>query len=232
MLQELKSEVLMANLELTRLGLDVLSFGSVSGICRSEGLIAIKPRGMKCEDITINDIVIVDMEGHLIEGNMQPSSETLTHLELYKAFPGIGGVSHSHSTYATMYAQACNEIPCLGTTHANIFYGNIPVTRNLEEHELTDYERNTGRVIIERFAGKNVDMMPAVLVAGHAPYCWGKNAYESVKNSYMLEYIARLAWGTLIINPEKAELPEHVLIKHYKKNNGLSSFNIQKKTAV
>lgn len=229
MLTNLKKEVLQANLDLFRSGLVTLTWGNASGISRSEGLIVIKPSGVEYDKLTIDDLVVVDFEGKIVEGNKRPSSDTPTHIELYKAFPGIGGIAHSHSTYATIFAQACKEIPCLGTTHADNFSGNIPLTRFLTKEEIEiDYEKNTGTVIIEKFREINYLNMPGVLVAGHAPFCWGKNSSDAVKNSIVLENVAKMALLTLHLNPEIKELPEYISQKHYQRKHGPNSYYGQK----
>lgn len=229
MLKELKEIVLEANLELYKSGLVIQSFGNVSGINRNENLVVIKPSGIDYNKMKLNDMVVVDLEGKIVEGNRRPSSDTPTHVELYKAFPSIGGITHTHSVYATMFAQACIEIPCLGTTHADTFFGNIPVTRFLKKEEVeNDYEKNTGKVIIERFKKLDVTETPGILVAGHAPFVWGKDAFDSVKNAQILEYVAQLAFGTLIINPEIKVLPKHIIKKHYERKHGPNAYYGQK----
>lgn len=229
MLTNLKKEVLQANLDLFRSGLVTLTWGNASGISRSEGLIVIKPSGVEYDKLTIDDLVVVDFEGKIVEGNKRPSSDTPTHIELYKAFPGIGGIAHSHSTYATIFAQACKEIPCLGTTHADNFSRNIPLTRFLTKEEIEiDYEKNIGTVIIEKFREINYLNMPGVLVAGHAPFCWGKNSSDAVKNSIVLENVAKMALLTLHLNPEIKELPEYISQKHYQRKHGPNSYYGQK----
>lgn len=229
MLTNLKKEVLQANLDLFKSGLVTLTWGNASGISRSEGLIVIKPSGVEYDKLTIDDMVVVDLEGKIVEGNKRPSSDTPTHIELYKAFPEIGGIAHSHSTYATIFAQACKEIPCLGTTHADHFFGNIPPTRFLTKEEIEiDYEKNTGAVIIEKFREINYLNVPGILVAGHAPFCWGKNANDAVKNSIVLENVAKMALLTLHLNPEIKELPEYISQKHYQRKHGPNSYYGQK----
>jgi L-ribulose-5-phosphate 4-epimerase len=229
MLEQLREEVLHANIGLVRSGLVALTWGNVSGIHRSEGLVVIKPSGIDYESLTPAVMVVVDLDGKVVEGSLRPSSDTLTHVKLYKAFTAIGGITHTHSLYATMFAQACREIPCFGTTHADQFDGSIPITRFLTEAEVqSGYESNTGSVIIERFAGLDAMNMPAVLVAGHAPFTWGKNASDSVKNSIILERIAQMALGTLQLNPETAILPKHILEKHYQRKHGPDAYYGQK----
>lgn len=228
-LDKLKKEVLQANLDLVKHGLVTLTWGNVSGISRAEGLIAIKPSGVEYESLSIKDIVIVNMEGNIVEGKLSPSSDTPTHIELYKAFPEVGGITHTHSTFATMFAQACKEIPCLGTTHADSFNGNVPITRFLSKDEVSvEYEKNTGKVIAERFNGINPVDIPGVLVAGHAPFTWGKNAADSLKNSIILERVAQMAMGTFQLNPKIKELPDYILQKHYQRKHGPNSYYGQK----
>lgn len=229
MLEKLKKEVLKANLDLVKLGLVTLTWGNVSGIDRSKGLIVIKPSGVEYNKLTIKNMVVVDLNGKVVEGKKRPSSDTPTHIELYKAFPEIGGITHTHSKYATIFAQACREIPCLGTTHADHFYGSIPVTRFLTEEEVnSDYELNTGEVIVERFEKINPVSMPGVLVAGHAPFSFGKNASESVRNGLILERVAEMALGTLQLNPDIKELPKYISEKHYKRKHGPDAYYGQK----
>lgn len=229
MLEKLKKEVLKANLDLVKLGLVTLTWGNVSGIDRSKGLIVIKPSGVEYNKLTTKNMVVVDLNGKVVEGKKRPSSDTPIHIELYKAFPEIGGITHTHSKYATIFAQACREIPCLGTTHADHFYGSIPVTRFLTEEEVnSDYELNTGEVIVERFEKINPVSMPGVLVAGHAPFSFGKNASESVRNGLILERVAEMALGTLQLNPDIKELPKYISEKHYKRKHGPDAYYGQK----
>jgi L-ribulose-5-phosphate 4-epimerase len=192
---------------------------------RDQGFVVIKPSGVEYECMTVDDMVIVDMSGAVIDGKFRPSSDTSTHLEMYKAFPSIGGIVHTHSPYATMFAQACREITCLGTTHADHFNGPVPVTRFLTEEEVREgYERNTGKVIIERFAELNPSDTPGVLVAGHAPFIWGINAGDAVKNSLILERVAQMALGSLQLNPEVAAIPAHIQEKHYQRKHGPNAY--------
>lgn len=231
MLENLKQEVLKANLDLVEYGLVILTWGNASGIDRKQELIVIKPSGVNYNQLVSDDLVIVDLKGNVVEGNKRPSSDTATHIELYKAFPEIGGVSHTHSNFATMFAQACKEIPCLGTTHADHFYGSIPLTRFLTEEEVKeDYETNTGKIIIERFRGINTTGTPGVLVAGHAPFTWGKNAAESVKNAVILERIAEMAIGTYHLNSDVKELPQYISEKHFQRKHGPGAYYGQKKS--
>jgi L-ribulose-5-phosphate 4-epimerase len=230
MIDELKERVLQANLALVKYGLVTLTWGNVSGIDREKKLIAIKPSGIDYDKMTANDIVVVNLDGEAIEGKWRPSSDTATHIELYKAFPEIGGVTHSHSECATAFAQACKEIPCYGTTHADHFSGTIPVTRFLTEDEAKSaYELNTGKVIIERFAGINENEIPGVLVAGHAPFTWGKDPMDSVKNNLVLERVAKMALQGKVLNPEIKELPKYILNTHYQRKHGPNAYYGQKK---
>ncbi len=229
MLEKLKEEVLNANLDLVKYGLVVLTWGNVSGIDRKDNLVVIKPSGVEYEKLKIDDMVVVDLKGNIIEDGKRPSSDTPTHIELYKAFPEIGGITHTHSTYATIFAQACREIPCLGTTHADHFYGPVPVTRFLTKDEVeSDYEKNTGKIIIERFSNLDYTSTPGILVSGHAPFSWGKNAGESVKNGLILERIAQMALSTFQLRQGINELPEYITNKHYKRKHGPDAYYGQK----
>ena len=229
MLAKLKEEVLQANFELAKLGLVDLTWGNVSGINRSKGLLVIKPSGVDYKKLKIADMVVIDLSGKIIEGGKRPSSDTPTHIELYKSFPGIGGITHTHSMYATIFAQACSEIQCFGTTHSDHFFGSVPLTRFLTKEEVeNDYEINTGRVIVERFKDLNPQSLPGVLVAGHAPFCWGKDAMDSVKNSLILERIAQMAYGTLQVNPSIKKLPDHIINKHFQRKHGPDAYYGQK----
>ncbi len=230
MLDELKKKVLEANLSLVKYGLVTLTWGNVSGIDRKDGLIVIKPSGVEYDKMQSGDMVVVDLDGKIVDGNLRPSSDTPTHIELYKAFAEIGGVTHTHSINAAAFAQAGREVPCLGTTHADSFFGPVPITRLMTREEVEEaYERNTGKVIIERF--KKLDPMstPGVLVAGHGPFCWGKDAEDSARNSLMLERIAEMARKTFQINPDAKGLPEYVLNKHHERKHGKKAYYGQKK---
>ena len=212
MLENLKEKVLKANLDLVKYGLVTLTWGNVSGIDHQKNLIVIKPSGVDYEKMTIEDMVVVDLNNNVIEGNKKPSSDTLTHIELYKSFKNIGGISHTHSEYATIFAQACKEIPCYGTTHADHFNGTIPLTRFLIKEEVEgNYELNTGKVIVERFKNLDADAMPGVLVSGHAPFTWGRNPDDAVKNSLVLERVAKMALYSLQLNLKPKNLPEYIL---------------------
>jgi L-ribulose-5-phosphate 4-epimerase len=230
MLNELKKEVYQANIDLVRHGLVTLTWGNVSGIDCSSGFAVIKPSGVEYERLTADDMVVVDMDGNVVDGNLRPSSDTPTHLELYKAFPMIGGIVHTHSIYATMFAQACREIPCFGTTHADQFNGAVPVTRFLTEDEVRgSYERETGKLIVERCSGMNLSDTPGVLVAGHGPFVWGKNAGDAVQNSVALERIAEMALGSLQLNSALVALPAYIQEKHYQRKHGPRAYYGQKK---
>jgi L-ribulose-5-phosphate 4-epimerase len=231
LLKTLREEVLEANLELVRRGLVIYTFGNVSGIERSQGLVAIKPSGVPYDDLTPAHIVISDLAGHIVDGNLRPSSDLPTHLELYKQFPNIGGVAHTHSEFATAWAQAEKPIPCFGTTHADYFYGPVPVTERLSAAEIADdYEKETGTVICRTFAKLDPDAIPAVLVAGHAPFCWGVNAGEAAHNAVILEYIARMACHTLSINAESRPLGAELHDKHFLRKHGRNAYYGQVKT--
>ncbi len=231
MFERLKAEVYQANIDLVQHGLVTSTWGNVSGIDRSAKYVAIKPSGIEYEDLTADDMMVLDMDGNVIDGHLRPSSDTPTHLELYKAFSSVGGIVHTHSVYATMFAQACREIPCIGTTHADNFNGPVPVTRFLSADEvMQDYERLTGMIIIERFMTLDPMETPGVLVAGHAPFVWGKNAADAVRNSLILERIAQMAIGTFQLNPTVSPLPKHILKKHYRRKHGPNAYYGQKKT--
>jgi L-ribulose-5-phosphate 4-epimerase len=231
MLEQLKQDVLQANLDLVRHGLVTLTWGNVSGIDRGSGRIVIKPSGVAYEALTPKDMVVVDLQGKTVEGALHPSTDTPAHLCLYNACPLIGGITHTHSPYATMFAQACREIPCLGTTHADLFHGPVPLARFLSEEEVQDnYEANMGRVIVERFQELDWESLPGVLLAGHAPFTWGKSAAEALLHAVALERIAHMAFGTLRLNPESCELPRHILTKHYRRKHGPDAYYGQSKS--
>jgi len=221
LLDSLKERVWRANLDLVRHGLVVLTFGNASGIDRKKGLVAIKPSGVDYADLKPADIVLVDLEGRVVEGKLVPSSDTPTHVALFRAFPKAGGIVHAHSPYATMFAQAAREIPCLGTTHADHFHGPVPTTRFLTRREAAgDYEANTGKVIVERFTRLDPAAMPAVLVAGHGPFVWGNTPGAAVANAVALELVAKTALGTLSLDRSRRPLPGYILEKHYLRKHG------------
>ena len=225
LLKALREEVLAANLELVRRGVVIYTFGNVSGISRQDGLVAIKPSGVPYEELTAEQIVVTDLDGRIVDTNLRPSSDLPTHLELYKRFPNIGGVAHTHSEYGTAWAQARKPIPCLGTTHADYFHGPIPVTANLGAAEIAgDYEKATGEIIARTFADIDPDANPGVLVAGHAPFCWGKNAGDAVHNAVIVEYIARLATHTLAVNPNARPLARELHDKHFFRKHGAAAY--------
>jgi len=230
MIEELREQVCRANQELERHGLVVHTFGNVSGIDRERGLVAIKPSGVSYSALTPGHITVVDLDGRIVEGKLNPSSDTPTHLVLYKAFAEIGGITHTHSTYATAFAQAGRGVPCLGTTHADHFRGEVPVTRTLEREEVeTDYEVNVGRVIVERFAGLEPGHMPAVLVSSHGPFTWGKDAMDSMQNSVILEEVAKSALATFQLDDAASPLPQYLLDKHFLRKHGEGAYYGQEK---
>ena len=221
MLETLKEEVLEANLEIVRRGLVLYTFGNASGIDRALGHVVIKPSGVPYETMRAGDFVVTDLDGKILEGKMRPSSDLSTHLALYRAFPAVGGVVHTHSRAATLWAQAQREIPCLGTTHADYFYGPVPVAGPLTAEEIQgDYELNTGLAIVRRFQGMDPLSMPAVLVAGHAPFAWGKDAGGAAYNAVVLEEVAELAWRTLTLNASATPISQEMLDKHFLRKHG------------
>lgn len=231
LLKTLREEVLEANLELVRRGLVLYTFGNVSGIDRNEGLVAIKPSGVAYDELTPAHIVISDLNGTLVDSTLRPSSDLPTHLELYKHFPNIGGVAHTHSEFATSWAQAEKPILCFGTTHADYFHGPVPVTERLSSSEIAgDYELETGKAICRTFAKLDPDTIPAVLVAGHAPFCWGANAAAASHNAVTLEYVARMAYHTLVINAESKPLARELHDKHFLRKHGRNAYYGQVKT--
>jgi L-ribulose-5-phosphate 4-epimerase len=223
--EELKKAVCDANLDLQKHQLVIYSWGNVSGIDRSAGIVVIKPSGVSYDQLTPDKMVVLDLEGKIIEGALNPSSDTLTHLELYRNFEAIGGICHTHSPSATMWAQACKEIPCFGTTHADNFYGPIPVTKIMTEDQIKDnYELNTGKVIVRRFAGIDPMQMPAVLVANHGPFTWGDDPAAAVEENVVLEQIATMALGTITINPDQGPISRALLDKHYLRKHGKNAY--------
>ena len=228
MLEQIKQRVYDANLRLQQSGLITLTWGNVSEIDRQSGYIVIKPSGVKYESMTPADMVVVDLNGTTIEGRYAPSSDLPTHIELYRAFPHIGGVAHTHSRWATIFAQAGKSIPMLGTTHADAFYGDIPCTRRMTKEEIAGaYEKETGSVIIETFAHADPDAMPAVLVHSHGPFTWGKDAAYAVDNAITLEEVAMMAWHTVAIAPNM-QMQQELADKHYLRKHGSNAYYGQK----
>jgi len=229
MLEELKAEVCQANLDLMKAGLVTLTWGNVSGLSPDGELVVIKPSGVDYDTMGPEHMVVVDLDGKVVEGDLRPSSDTPTHVLLYKHFEGIGGVTHTHSSLATAFAQARVELNCYGTTHADHFYGPVPVTRPLTQAEVEEaYEVNTGVVIVERFAELKPVEMPAVLVAGHAPFTWGKDPAGAVKNAVALEAVAEMAIAMKTIAPQPTPLESYVLDKHYLRKHGKNAYYGQK----
>ena len=229
---QLREEVCEANRELPRSGLVVMTWGNISGVDREENVMAIKPSGVDYEQLRPRDIVVVSLDtGQVVEGNLRASSDTPTHLVLYQGFEGIGGIVHTHSNYASCWAQAEREIPCMGTTHADHFYGPVPVTRVMKPEEIKDrYEHNTGKVILERFStGKlNPEQIPGVLVANHGPFAWGKSPKAALNNGIILEEVAKMAMGTVQLNSEIANIPQALLDKHFHRKHGPEAYYGQK----
>ena len=224
-LKSLREEVLEANLELVRQLLVVFTFGNASGFDPESGRIVIKPSGVPYDQLTAADLVITDIQGKVVEGGLRPSSDLPTHAALYQAFPGIRGVVHTHSRYATAWAQAGIPIPCLGTTHADYFHGPIPVTPHMRPEEIeSDYEWNTGQVIIRRFAGMDPTHTPAVLVAGHAPFCWGPSPTEAAHTAAVVEEVARMAYLTTTIRSNVEEISDHLRDKHFLRKHGPNAY--------
>lgn len=221
LLEALRTEVYEANLEIVRRGLVLYTFGNASGVSRADGMIAIKPSGVPYDKMTPRDLVITDLDGRVVEGSLRPSTDLATHAALYRAFPSIGGVVHTHSRHATAWAQARCEIPCLGTTHADYFCGSVPVTAALSAEEIAaDYELNTGAAIIRAMEGRDPLGCPAVLVAGHAPFCWGASASDAAHAAVVLEELAAMAWQTLTINPSALEISAELRDKHHFRKHG------------
>lgn len=226
MLEELKAEVLKANLELPAHQLVTLTWGNVSGVDRLKNLLVIKPSGVPYEEMTVADMVVVDLAtGEKVEGALNPSSDTPTHIVLYQAFPNIGGIVHTHSRWATIFAQSKRPIPALGTTHADYFYGDIPLTRELRKEEIQgEYEKATGKVIVETFQDKNPDQIPAVLVESHGPFTWGKDPMEAVHNAVVLEEVAMMAYHSARLSPELVEMDANLLDKHFLRKHGKNAY--------
>ncbi|MEN1969875.1 L-ribulose-5-phosphate 4-epimerase [Lentibacillus sp. N15] len=223
MLEKLKKEVLEANLGLPNYGLVTFTWGNVSGIDRVSGLVVIKPSGVEYDKLTIDSLVVVDLNGNIVEGDLKPSSDTKTHLILYKNFKDIGGVVHTHSTWATIWSQATMDLPPLGTTHADTFYGSVPCTRNLTAEEINrDYELETGNVIVETFKERDIDpnIVPSALVHSHGPFVWGVNAGEALENAVVLEETCKMAYNTLTLNANISTIDQQLLDKHYLRKHG------------
>ncbi len=225
MLTDLKNHVLEANKALETHRLVIFTWGNVSGIDRDSGLVVIKPSGVPYEKLTTEDMVVVDLDGNIVEGHLKPSSDTPTHLVLYRTFPNIGGIVHTHSFWATSWAQAGRAIPALGTTHADYFYGEIPCSRPLTQKEINGhYERETGHVIVETFKDKNPEQVPGVLVNAHAPFCWGKNADDAVHHAVVMEEVAKMAYYTYQLNPQVQSMDQALLDKHFLRKHGVHAY--------
>ncbi|CAM4366570.1 L-ribulose-5-phosphate 4-epimerase [Paenibacillus alkaliterrae] len=231
MLEALKHAVWEANMDLPKYGLVTFTWGNVSGIDRESGYAVIKPSGVPYEELKAEQMVVVDLDGSVIEGNLRPSSDTATHVLLYKAFPNIGGIVHTHSPWATSWAQAGRGIPALGTTHGDYFYGEVPCTRAMTEAEIKGaYELETGNVIVETFKNKNIDpnQVPSVLVNSHAPFCWGKDPHNAVHNAVVLEEVAKMALHTFQLNPNVQPMDQDLLDRHYLRKHGANAYYGQK----
>lgn len=229
MLEELKEKVLRANLDLVKNGLVLFTWGNVSAIDRKSGLVVIKPSGVSYDNMKASDMVVVDLDGKVVEGDLNPSSDTPTHVVLYKAFPKIGGVVHTHSTYATSWAQAGKDIPNIGTTHADYFHDAIPCTDDMTREEVMgEYEKETGNVIVKRFEGLNYIDTPAVLVKNHGPFAWGKDAAEAVYHATVMEQVAKMAYVSFAVNPGLTMNP-YLVEKHYSRKHGPNAYYGQKK---
>ena len=230
MYKKLKEEVLKANLLLPKYGLVVFTWGNVSAVDREKGIIAIKPSGVEYDDMQADDIVIVDLAtGEVLDGKLKPSSDTPTHLELYRQFPNIGGIVHTHSRWATIFAQAKHPIKAYGTTHADYFYGEIPCTRLLSEAEIKgEYELNTGKVIVETFKDIDPDFVPGVVVASHGPFAWGKSALDAVHNTVVMEEVAMMSWHAKIENSSLESMDQNLLDKHFLRKHGKNAYYGQK----
>lgn len=225
MLEALKRDVCAANLNLAKHGLVILTWGNVSAIDRETGYVVIKPSGLSYENMQPDDMVVVDLDNNVIEGKWRQSSDTPTHLELYKAFPQIGGVVHTHSTYATAFAQAARSIPAYGTTHADYFHGDVPCTRKLTDREVSEaYEKNTGLVIVEALKGRDPMEIPAMLLASHGPFAWGRDANEAMYHAAVLEEVARMAHLTEKLNPQVSRADSWLLDKHYERKHGKNAY--------
>jgi L-ribulose-5-phosphate 4-epimerase len=233
LLDKLREEVLCANLDLPKHGLVTFTWGNVSGIDRDSGLMVIKPSGVSYETMRVTDMVVLNLQGEIIDGALRPSSDTPTHLVLYRECPAIGGIVHTHSTHATAWAQAGRPIPAFGTTHADYFYGEIPCSRPLTKAEIDEaYEANTGKVIVDTLAGRNPLQVPGMLVCEHAPFAWGKSPDEAVHNAVVLEEVARMALYTEMLNPARPPIASHLLDKHYLRKHGANAYYGQEKPAA
>ena len=228
-MQQLKQQVFEANMDLPRYGLVTFTWGNVSAIDRQRGLVVIKPSGIAYESMTVDDMSVVDLQGHVVEGRWRPSSDTATHLALYRRYPDLGGVVHTHSTHATAWAQAGLAIPALGTTHADYFFGDIPCTRALSAQEVDEaYELNTGQVIIETLGEANPLHTPGIVVYQHGPFAWGKDAHEAVHNAVVMEEVARMAWIARGINPQLQPIDSWLMNKHFQRKHGPNAYSGQK----
>ncbi len=225
MLETLKKDVFDANMELWHQGLVIYTWGNVSGIDREKGLVVIKPSGVSYETMTAEDMVVVDLEGNIIEGKYKPSSDTATHLALYRKYPDMGGIVHTHSTWAVTFAQAGLSIPAFGTTHADYFYGDIPCTRDLTKEEIEEaYEENTGLVIIETINDGDPMAIPGIVVKNHGPFAWGKTPAGAVYNAVVLDKVAEMAYKTMTLNPRAPRVPQYLLDKHYFRKHGVNAY--------
>lgn len=230
MLEELKEKVLKANLDLVKYGVVIFTWGNVSAIDKETGLVVIKPSGVDYSVMTSDDMVVTDIEGNRVEGTLNPSTDLPTHLEIYKAYPSVGGVVHTHSAHATSWAQAGRSIPFYGTTHADYFYGEIPCTRELTKDEVNnDYEKNTGLVIAETIGDKDALSMPGALVKSHGVFSWGKDAENAVHNAVVMEYVAKMAAEAEALNPDITAAPQYLLDKHYLRKHGKNAYYGQSK---
>jgi len=230
LLEALKKEVWKANLDLPKYGLVTFTWGNVSGIDRDKGLIVIKPSGVPYEDLKPEHMVVLDMDGNRVEGDLNPSSDTPTHLVIYKHFPEVGGIVHNHSSWATAFAQAGRGIMALGTTHGDYFYGEIPCTRLMTEEEIKgEYEKETGNVIVETFKNINPMNIPGVLVNQHGPFAWGADAEEAVHNAVVLEEVAKIAWRTIMLKPDIKPMDQNLLDKHFLRKHGANAYYGQQK---